>query len=120
MNAFWVPLGQLAFGTARPRTLNQTFTAETDGFFVAVLSAAEANASRANLMVRVGPPGGASLTNNQTLGMASVHRYEGHDKWLRYNSVTVPIAKGCVYQAVLENVYSNVECTMYWVPLTQN
>src|SRR5205085_7926332 len=31
VNAFWVPLGQLAFGTARPRTLNQTFTAETDG-----------------------------------------------------------------------------------------
>ena len=113
--ANWVPLEELSMQAMITRTNDTVYVARTDGFFVAVLAAADG--ARATVQLQSAACS-ADLPNMPVFSCASVHYYSGGDTYLPYNSAMLPVQRGQVYQSQLNVTNGSVDATLYWVPLT--
>jgi hypothetical protein len=130
----WIPLQNgLALGPMETRTVRphddhrpdaaDTYTAETDGFFVGSLETRSPNngGGMANIQVNVTPPG----LDSRLLGCTSIKHHGiggGDDNQIAHNGVTVPIRAGSTYQAAYTiqwNGDNALQANYFWVPLLQ-
>ena len=120
----WVPLQDLSMQTMSMRGAGTVYTANTDGFLVAVLNATDGGRATVQLQSAARS---ADLPNMPVYSCASVHFYPEHDTYLPCNAAMLPVQKGQVYQSQVivtsgklnggSITDGNITATLYWVPL---
>ncbi len=103
---FSVPIAGRTIGTRVSRDYGIEYTARESGFFVLVMFGDDGSRQMADVIV-----------DGRVLGATSVHYFENHDTFLTHNSVTVPIAAGSTYKALLGNGFGTTYRSAYFVPI---
>ena len=98
------PAQQLSPGT--------NYTATLDGFVVCYLDA-DQNGERGYLTLTTQPQGGGASSLSASASTA-VHAYTGSDTWIRYNTATLPVAKGDTYSCAYTPTCGYPSLNIYW------
>ncbi|UCC52361.1 MAG: hypothetical protein JSV68_00045, partial [Anaerolineaceae bacterium] len=119
VRAYWMPLhdSRWKMQKADRVSLNTQQRTKTDGILHGWIRETS-NRDRGTLKIYTGDDALIEATTGQLPSVgAAMHYYERNDRWVKYSSVTLPIAKGTLCMAVFKPSSLNPEAQLYWTAI---
>jgi hypothetical protein len=118
VHAYWMPLydERWRMREASPVPVNTQIVAGTDGILHGWIKPTE-DRDRGTLKVYTGDDAVSDNPEQLPCVAASMHWYSPHDRWVKYSSVMLPIARETPYKAVFRPSSGNPQAQVYWTAL---
>lgn len=118
VHAYWMPLHDKRWRVllAEPVTVNTQIVARTDGILHGWIGQT-ADRDRGTLKVYTGDDAVSDNPEQLPCVAASMHWYSPHDRWVKYSSVMLPIARETPYKAVFRPSSGNPQAQVFWTAL---